>query len=95
MTVVSSTNKEIEIANLFFLLWYHIGLGAIPSKLGFFMENLQIRLENQMACIVPFGKFLKLWASGQSDVVFLLHLGIIFQLMLIHFVCCPTSDQTN
>ena len=41
-------------------------------------------MENQMVCIIPFGVFLKLWASGQSDAYLLLLLGFALD---VHTFC--------
>ena len=46
--------------------------GCLP----FTWKTRKFQLENQMVHIIPFGVLLKLWASGESDEVLLLLLGL-------------------
>ena len=53
----------------------------LKKCLAFTWKTRKFQMENQMVCIIPFGVFLNLWASGQSDA---------FLLLLLEFTLeCP------
>ena len=60
-------------------------LGYLPFR----WKNQKFWLGNQLVCIIPFGKFKKLWAAGSSDTCFPLFfifpadVGCIFTVFLL------------
>ena len=61
-----------------------LGITKNKGRLPFTWKTMKFQLENQMVCIIPFGRFLKSWAAGKG-----------MQMIFVHFACYPSSVKTN